>query len=100
MNKLGAIEKRESENDVMWITLQAHQLKWKKVTITKLKRDGTDLMFILYADPNHVDKVFRLNTVQDEEKKKHMCQFLSFCLQPLAQYFVMKKKCYGSCTEL
>ena len=40
-NVLGDIGKRESENDVAWITLQAHQFNWKKATITKAKGYGT-----------------------------------------------------------
>ena len=30
---LGSIGKRESEDNIVWITLQARQFKWKKVTI-------------------------------------------------------------------
>ena len=41
---------------------------WKKVNIPKVKRDGTDLMSILYADPNHREKFLKLDTVQDEGK--------------------------------
>ena len=50
---LGAIGNKESENDLVWIILQAHQFNWKKVNIPKFKGHGTDLMSILYADPNH-----------------------------------------------
>ena len=51
--KLGAIGKRESENDVMWITLQYLQFKWNKVNIPKVKGDGTDGMSIFYDNTNH-----------------------------------------------
>ena len=97
---LGAIEKRESENDVVWITLQSHQFKRKKVNITKVKGYGTDLMSTLYADPNHREKFFKLETFQDVEKQQHMCQVLSCYLQTLYQSFVMRKKRHGSCMEL
>ena len=53
MKKLVTIGKRESENDMVWITLQARQFKWKKVNIPKLKEDGTDAMSIIYENPNH-----------------------------------------------
>ena len=82
---LGTIGKRVSENDVVWITLQTRQVKWKKVTIPKVKGDGTDLMYIFYANPNHRGKFFKLETVQDKKKQQHMCQFLSCCLKFLAQ---------------
>ena len=62
------IGKREYENDVVWIILQAHQFKWKKLIITEMKGDGTDLMSIIYANPNHREKFFKLDTVQDEVK--------------------------------
>ena len=64
---LGEIGKRESENDVVWITLQDRQFKWKKVTIPKVKEDGTDLIYILYANTNHREKFFKPDTVQDKE---------------------------------
>ena len=41
---LVAIGKRGSENNVVCITLQACHFKWKKLTITKVKGDGADLM--------------------------------------------------------
>ena len=63
-----AIEKKESENDVVCITLQAQQFKWKNVTIAKLKVDGAKLMSIFYADPNHREEFFKLDTLQDEGK--------------------------------
>ena len=50
---LGAIDKRESENKVVWITLQALQFKWNKLTIPKFKVDGTDLMSKFYVNTNH-----------------------------------------------
>ena len=57
MKLLGAFGKRESENDVVCITLQVLQLKWKKVNIPKVNGDGIDLMSIFYANPNHTDVV-------------------------------------------
>ena len=54
----GVIGKREYENYVVRITLQVRQLKWKKVTIPKVKGDGAYLMSIFYADPNHKEKCF------------------------------------------
>ena len=53
---LGAIGKREYENDVVWITLQACQFNWKKVNIPNLKGYGTYIMYILYANPDHREK--------------------------------------------
>ena len=64
-----AIGKRESENDVMLITLQARQLKWKKVNIPKVKGDETDLMSIFYADPNHREKCFYLTLCRTGKTK-------------------------------
>ena len=53
IKKLGAIGKREYENGVVWITIQAHQLKWEKVINPKVKVCGTDLMSIFYNNPNY-----------------------------------------------
>ena len=50
---LGAIGKREYENDVVWITLKARHFKWKKANIPKVKGDGIDTMYIFYANPYH-----------------------------------------------
>ena len=50
---LGAIGKREYENVVVWITLQARQFKWRKVNISKVKGYGTDFMSIFYNNTNH-----------------------------------------------
>ena len=50
------IGKRESENDLVWITLKARQFKWKNLIIIMVKGDVTDLMSIIYADPNHRGK--------------------------------------------
>ena len=49
IKELGAIVKRGSENDVVWITLQARQFNWKKVNIQKVKGDGTEKMYIFYS---------------------------------------------------
>ena len=56
---MGAIGKRESENDVVWITLQTRQFNWNKVNITKVKGDGTDTLSILYNIPNNREKFFK-----------------------------------------
>ena len=50
---LGAIGKRESENDEGWITLQARQFKFEKVIILSVKGYGTELMSIFYSNHNH-----------------------------------------------
>ena len=55
----------ESENDVVCITLQDHQFKWKKVNISKVGGYGTDLMSIFYAYPNHREKCFLIDTFQE-----------------------------------
>ena len=55
---LGAIEKRGSENEVVWITLQARQFKWKKLNILKVKGYGTESMYIFYSNPNHQERFF------------------------------------------
>ena len=65
---MDAIEKRKSENEVVWISLQARQLKCKNAIIPKLKGDRTDLMFIFYADPKRREKFFKPDTVKDEGK--------------------------------
>ena len=67
---LGAIGKREYENDVVGITLQALLFKWKKVSIPKVKGYGIELMSIFYAYNNHREIVFKPDTVKDEEKTK------------------------------
>ena len=46
---MGAIGKRESEHDVVWITLHDRQFKWKKLIIPKVKGYETDFMFIFYV---------------------------------------------------
>ena len=50
---LGMIGKRESENDLVWITLQARQFRWKKVNISKVKGYGKDRMSIIYDNPKN-----------------------------------------------
>ena len=50
---MGAIGKREYENDMLWIIIQARQFKWKKVNIPKVEGDGTDTMSIFYKNPNN-----------------------------------------------
>ena len=60
---MGAIGKRESENYVWWITLQARQFIWKELIISKVKGYGTDLMSIFYADTNHRKKFLKVDTV-------------------------------------
>ena len=52
---LGTIRKREYENDVVWITIQSHQFKRNKVTISKVKGYEIDLMSIFYVDSNNSD---------------------------------------------
>ena len=56
IKKLGAIGKMESENDVVWITLQAHQFNWKKVKIPKVKGDGTETISMFYENPNQMER--------------------------------------------
>ena len=46
----------KSENDVVWITLQARQFKWKEVKNPKVKRNGTDAISIFYKNTNHRGK--------------------------------------------
>ena len=50
----------ESENNVVWITFQARQFKWKKLTIPKVKEDGKEYMSIFYSNPNHREKFLNL----------------------------------------
>ena len=69
---MGAIGKRESENEVVWIKLRSRELNWKKVRVTKVKGYGRGLMFIFYADPNH-RYFFKFETVQYKEKKNDIC---------------------------
>ena len=65
---MGAIGKRESENDVVWITLQARQFRGEKLNITKVKLYGTDTMSVFYDNNYHREKVFKPFTVQDIKK--------------------------------
>ena len=67
-NFVGAIRKWESENDVVWITLQACQFNWKNANIPKVKGYGIDTMSIFYNNPNHKEKLLKLDTMQDIEK--------------------------------
>ena len=62
---MGAIGNRESENYVVWITLQSPKFNWKKEKIPKVKGDGTDTMYILNNNPKHREKFLQLDTVQD-----------------------------------
>ena len=59
----GVIGKRESENDVVWITLQARHFRWKNVNIPKVKGYGKDAMSVFYNNPNHKENIFKLDTV-------------------------------------
>ena len=56
--ELGAIGKRESENVVVWITLQSLQFNWKNVNIKKVYRDGTYTMSMFYNNPNQRESFF------------------------------------------
>ena len=58
IKKLGAIGKRESENDVIWSTFQVRQFRWKKVKNQKVKGYGTDAMSLFYNNPIHREKFF------------------------------------------
>ena len=57
---MGVIGKRESENDVVWITLQDRQFRWNKVNIPKVKGYETEKMSIFYDNPNNREKVLNL----------------------------------------
>ena len=89
------LEKKEYENDVVWITLQARQFRWKKVNIPTVKGDGTDAMSIFYDNTNNREKFCKLDTVKDIEKQQHMCQLLSCSLQSLSQSSVARKNFMG-----
>ena len=62
---MGTIGKRESENDVVWITIQYHQFRWKKLNIPKVKVYGKEEMSIFYDNPNNRETFLKLDTVQD-----------------------------------
>ena len=89
----------ESENDVVWITLQAHQSKWKRVIIPKFQGDGTYLMSIFYADPNHREKFLNLTLCRTRKKQQHTCQFVFMLTAILGPIFCDEEKRHGSCTE-
>ena len=97
---LGAIGKKESENDVVRITLQSHQFKLNNVIIPKVKGDGTYLMSISYANPNHREKVIKLYTVQDEGKTTKYVPIVVMMPSILDPIFCNEEKCHGSCTKL
>ena len=60
LKEVGAIGKKGSENDVVWITLQARQFRWKRVNIPKVKGDGTDAMSISTTIPTIGESFFNL----------------------------------------
>ena len=91
---MGAIGKREYENDVVWIILQFLQLKWERLTIPKVKEYGAYLMSILYADPNHRN-FFNPDTVQDEEKNTTYVPIVVMLTAILGPIFCDNEKVMG-----
>ena len=65
---MGAIGKREYEKDVVWITLQDRQFKWKKEIIPKVKGYGSDLMSTFYTNTNHREKFLNLTLFRTREE--------------------------------
>ena len=96
---LGAIGKMESEDDVVWIIIQARQLKCKKGTIPKIKEDGKDLIFIFYANPNHKEKFFKLVIGQDKKKTTTSVPIVVMLHTILGPMFCNEEKRRGSCAE-
>ena len=88
---LGAIGKKESENDVVWIILQARQFKWKNLNILKVKGDGTDARSILYDNPNHREFFLNLTLCRTYKKQQNLCQLFSSSLQYLAQSSMVRE---------
>ena len=97
---MGAIGKRESENDVVWITLQARHFRWKKVKIPKLKGDRTDAMSILYDNPNHREIVFKIDTVQEIGKTTTSVTIVAMLPSIFGPIFYGEEKRHVSCTYL
>ena len=53
---------------MVWITLQARQIRWKKVNIPKVNGYGTEKMYLFYENTNHRGNLLKLDTVQDINK--------------------------------
>ena len=98
--RLGVIGKREYENDVVWITLQDRQFRWKKLNIPNVKGDGTDAMSIFYNIPNNRDFVFKHDTVQDIETTITSVPIFVMLPSILGPIFCGEAKIHGSFTEL
>ena len=96
---MGAIGKRDSENDVVWITLQARQLKWRKVNIPKVKGYGTDAMSIFYDNPNHLESFLNL-TIFRTEGEKTSVPIVVMLPSILGPIFYGEGKWHGSCKKL
>ena len=89
-----------SENDVVWITLQARQFNWKRVTITKVEGDDSNLMPIFYTNTNHRETFLKIDTVQDKEKTTTDVPIVVMVPAIIGQFFCGEGKRYGSCTQL
>ena len=100
IKKLGLIEKKESENDVVWITLQSNQFKWKNKIISKAQGDGKDLMSIFYDNPNHREKFSKIDTVQDEVITMTYVPIVFMLPAFLSPIFCDEETLHGSCIDL
>ena len=65
---IGAIGKRETEDDVVWISLATSHFKWKDVVIPTIESDESDLMSTFYNERKNRGKFFKLDSVQEEDR--------------------------------
>ena len=65
---IGAIGNRETVDDVVWISLQASNFKWKDVEIPIINDDESDTMSIFYNDMKNRDKFFKMDDVPADDR--------------------------------
>ena len=83
---------QEYENDVVWIILKCQQFKWKKVNISELKVNWTDMMSIFYANTNHREKFLKRGTVQNVVKTTICVPIVVMLPASLGPFFCDEKK--------
>ena len=65
---IGAIGNRETVDDVVWISLQASNFKWKDVEIPIINDDESDTMSTFYNDMKNRDKFFKMDDVPADNR--------------------------------
>ena len=77
------------------ITLQTIQVKWKKVTIPKVKEYVIESISIFYANKKHRERFSKLDTVQNEDKTTTYVPIVVILPATLGPFFVKRKNVVG-----